>query len=355
MNTLEYELYEKKFKDVTLPHFVSGISAILSFANVAVTVGDKDLEQSECGKMKMAVESAYEELSMAEKEAKGVIDSLTTETLQLTEDLDQAKVDMKDLEESLSVKEDELISLESHKNQISDELQKDRSSLQHMKNTLNTANARKGDKVTGRDMGCGLIFLVPCVDSHNADQIVLGGDSSCAPNPREHRYPLDQMTAIMEGIPMTVDYNKELKSTKRLVKTAEDEKCHLEETVKLHEKEMSKCNSQIPEKSKEIKRAKESLAKKEREVEKMQEACRSLADIKCKLKYCYNYLYSLHGTVEVLHNSCQDMYSLDPIMPVIEETFKTVEQQGSHNELLVYDADVQKMVKEMKALQYRMK
>ncbi|XP_067844635.1 myosin heavy chain, cardiac muscle isoform-like isoform X2 [Heptranchias perlo] len=320
MNTLEYELYEKKFKDVTLPHFVSGISAILSFANVAVTVGDKDLEQSECGKMKMAVESAYEELSMAEKEAKGVIDSLTTETLQLTEDLDQAKVDMKDLEESLSVKEDELISLESHKNQISDELQKDRSSLQHMKNTLNTANARKGDKVTGRDMGCGLIFLVPCV-----------------------------------GIPMTVDYNKELKSTKRLVKTAEDEKCHLEETVKLHEKEMSKCNSQIPEKSKEIKRAKESLAKKEREVEKMQEACRSLADIKCKLKYCYNYLYSLHGTVEVLHNSCQDMYSLDPIMPVIEETFKTVEQQGSHNELLVYDADVQKMVKEMKALQYRMK
>ncbi|XP_067901703.1 chromosome partition protein Smc-like isoform X2 [Heterodontus francisci] len=319
MTTLDYETYEKKFKDVTLPHFVSGISAILSFANSAVTLGDKELEESECVKVKMDVGLAYEEISMAKEGATGMIDSLTAETLQLTEEFDKAQVDRKNLEESLWLKKDELITLESRRYQVNDQLQAARLSLQHTEDALNIAEARKGEKATGRDMGIGLMLLVPCV-----------------------------------GIPMTVDYNKELNNTKRLVKTVEGEMHRLRAIVKQNEEEMKKCNSQIPEISKEIERVKESLTRREREVEKMQRACGILADIKCKLKYCYNYLYSLHGTVEVLYTSCRDIYNLDSIMSVIEETFRTIQQQNSHNELLVYDANVQKMVKELKAIQYRM-
>ncbi|XP_067901700.1 protein BCAP-like isoform X1 [Heterodontus francisci] len=354
MTTLDYETYEKKFKDVTLPHFVSGISAILSFANSAVTLGDKELEESECVKVKMDVGLAYEEISMAKEGATGMIDSLTAETLQLTEEFDKAQVDRKNLEESLWLKKDELITLESRRYQVNDQLQAARLSLQHTEDALNIAEARKGEKATGRDMGIGLMLLVPCVDCHSADQIVLGEDSTFTSSPREHMYPLDQMPPITKGIPMTVDYNKELNNTKRLVKTVEGEMHRLRAIVKQNEEEMKKCNSQIPEISKEIERVKESLTRREREVEKMQRACGILADIKCKLKYCYNYLYSLHGTVEVLYTSCRDIYNLDSIMSVIEETFRTIQQQNSHNELLVYDANVQKMVKELKAIQYRM-
>uniref|UniRef100_UPI00398E37FA uncharacterized protein isoform X1 n=1 Tax=Pristiophorus japonicus TaxID=55135 RepID=UPI00398E37FA len=354
MNTFEYESYEKKFKDVALPHFVSGISAILSFANSAAVFGDKDLEEPQCAKVKQDVGSAYTEMSVAEREAKAVIDSLTADTMQLAVDLDKTREDRKNLEQSLWVKKDELISLESRRYQVNDQLQVDRSSLQHAENALRTAEARRGEKVTGRDVGIGLMLIVPCVDSHHAGQIVAGEKSSSAPCPRVHRYLLEQRSPLTKGIPMTVDNSKELKSMKSLVKTVEGDMHRLRADVKRNEEEMSKCNSQIPEKSKEIERVKESLGRAEREVEKMQRASGALADVKCKLKYCYNYLYSLHGAVEVLYNSCKDIYSLDPIMPVIEETFKTIQQQNSHNELLAYDARVMKMVKELKAIQYQM-
>ncbi|XP_038673200.1 uncharacterized protein LOC119976632 [Scyliorhinus canicula] len=319
MATLDYELYEKKFKDVTLTHFVSGVSAILSFANSAVVFGDKELDEAECEKVKVDVNLAYDEMSRAEKEAKAMIDSMTNETLQLTKDFDKAQMDRKDLEENLWIKKDELITLESHRYQVNDQLQAARSTLRHMENSLSTAEARKGEKITGRDVGIGLMLLVPCV-----------------------------------GIPMTIDYNKELNNTKRRVKTVEGELHRLRAVVKENEEEMSKCNKQIPAKSKETERLKESLSQKEREVEKMQRACGILADIKCKLKHCYNYVDSLHGAVEALYNSCSNVYNLDPIMPIIEETFKTLQQQNSHNELLAYDANVQKMIKELRVIQYRM-
>ncbi|XP_060687185.1 uncharacterized protein LOC132819620 [Hemiscyllium ocellatum] len=319
MATLSCESYEKKFKDVTLPPFVSGMSSIVSFVNSAVTFGDKELEESEIGKVKVDIELANREMRRAEKEARDVIDSMTAETLQLADDFDKAQRERKEQEESLWIKKDELIILESRRYQANDQLQAARSSLQHMETALNSAEARKGDKITGRDMGIGLIFLAPCV-----------------------------------GIPMTVNYNKELNTTKKLVKTVDGEINHLRAEVKQREDEMHKYNSQIPEKSKEIERLKESVARKEREVEKLQRACGLLADTKCKLKYCYNYLYSLQGAVEVLYNSCQDLYSLDPIMPIIEETLKAIQQQNSHNELLAYDEEVQKKVKELKMIQYRM-
>ncbi|XP_048392774.1 uncharacterized protein LOC125455144 [Stegostoma tigrinum] len=319
MTTIDCESYQKKFKDVTLPPFVSGMSSVVSFANSAATFGNKELEESEIGKVKVDIELAYKEMSRAEKEARTVIDSMTAEALQLAEDFDKAQRERKEQEESLWIKKDELIILESHRYQANDQLQAARSSLKHKETALDTAEARKGDKVTGRDMGIGLIFLAPCV-----------------------------------GIPMTVNYNKELNITKKLVKTVDGEINRLRAEVKQKEDDMQKYNYQIPEKSKEIERLKESLARKEREVEKMERACGLLADMKCKLKYCYNYLYSLHGAVEVLYTSCQDLYSLDPIMPIIEETFKTIQQQNSYNELLAYDGDVQKMVKELKMIQYRM-
>ncbi|XP_051868689.1 uncharacterized protein LOC127568690 isoform X2 [Pristis pectinata] len=313
------ELYEKKFKDVTLPHFVSGLSSILSFSQSVSTFGNKELEASECDRVKLEVEAAHTEMSRAEKEAKDLIESLTTDALQLAVEFDKAQGHCKNLEESLQAKKEELISLESQRYQVSDQLQAARSSLQHTENTLNTAEARKGEKITGRDMGIGLMLLFPCV-----------------------------------GIPMAVDYNKELNSTRELVKMVEKEKQCFAADVKKNEEELKRCNSEIPERSKEVEKLKDSLTRAEREVETKQRACRALADTKTKLKYCYNYLFSLHGAVEVLYNSCEDLYSLEPIMPVIEETFKAIQQQNSHNELLAYDTRVQKLAKDLRAIQYQM-
>ncbi|XP_051868688.1 uncharacterized protein LOC127568690 isoform X1 [Pristis pectinata] len=347
------ELYEKKFKDVTLPHFVSGLSSILSFSQSVSTFGNKELEASECDRVKLEVEAAHTEMSRAEKEAKDLIESLTTDALQLAVEFDKAQGHCKNLEESLQAKKEELISLESQRYQVSDQLQAARSSLQHTENTLNTAEARKGEKITGRDMGIGLMLLFPCVDGHSAENLVIE-DSPSGPRWRVHRYPQDPLRMAATGIPMAVDYNKELNSTRELVKMVEKEKQCFAADVKKNEEELKRCNSEIPERSKEVEKLKDSLTRAEREVETKQRACRALADTKTKLKYCYNYLFSLHGAVEVLYNSCEDLYSLEPIMPVIEETFKAIQQQNSHNELLAYDTRVQKLAKDLRAIQYQM-
>ncbi|XP_059841486.1 uncharacterized protein LOC132402603 [Hypanus sabinus] len=309
------ERYENRFRDLTLPPFINGISSILSLANSVTAFGSKELEVNESDQLKQDVEKAYTEMSKAEKEASGLINAMTTDSLQLAKDLDEAKRKRKSLEEELQEKKDLLIWLESQRYLINDQLQAARSNLHHTENTLNAAEARRGEKLTGRDMGLGLMLLVPCV-----------------------------------GIPMAIDYSKELNSTKNLLKEVEKEKLRLDAEVKKNEEELKNCNSEIPERNKEIEKLKDNLMQMEREVEMMQKAFRALADTKTKLKYCHNYLSSLQGSVEVLYNFREDMYSLEPHMPLIEEIFNDIQQQNSQNELLVYDSRVQKVVKKLRAI-----
>ncbi|XP_072120861.1 uncharacterized protein [Mobula birostris] len=310
------EQYENRFRDVTLPPFINGISSILSFANSVAAFGSKELEPNESNQLKQDVEKAYAEMSKAEKEASGLINTMTTDSLQLVKDLDEAKRKRMSLEDELKEKKDLLIWLESQRYLINDQLQAARSNLQHTENTLNAAEARKGEKLTGRDMGFGLMLLFPCV-----------------------------------GIPMAIDYSKELNSTKNLLKEVEEEKLRLNGEVKKNEEELKNCSSEIPERNKEIEKLKDNLVRIEREVEMKQKASRALADMKTKLKYCHNYLSSLQGSMEVLYYSCEDLYSLEPLMTLIEEIFNDIQQQNSQNELLAYDSRVQKVAKKLRAIQ----
>lgn len=314
----ECERYEKKFKDVTLHHFRGGLSALLNFANYVNAYGYRDLEESECTEIKTVLETAHKAMSKAEDAAGSFIESLMKDTLQLALDFDEVKLKRKDLKESLQAKKYEMMLLENQRFQVNDQLQAARMSLQHTENALNAAEVRKGEKTTGRDMGIGLILLAPCV-----------------------------------GIPMTVDYNKELKSTRKLLKEVEKQLYKLKDTVKEKEEEMKKGNSQILENSKETKMLKDNLAQTEIEVERMQMVVGALNDTKTKLKFCYNYLYSLQGLVEVLYQSSEDIYSLEPIKEAIEDTLKAIQQPNSHNELLTCNVDVQKVATDLRAIQYQ--
>ncbi|XP_078261614.1 uncharacterized protein LOC144596743 [Rhinoraja longicauda] len=312
----ECELYEKKFKDVTLPHFQGGLSAILNFAKCVNTFGYRDLKESECPQITAMLETAHKEMSKAEEEAGSFIESLMKDTLQLAQDFDEVKVKRKNLKESLQAKEYKMMLLENQRFQVNDQLQAARMSLQHTENAVNAAEVRKGEKTTGRDMGIGLILLAPCV-----------------------------------GIPMTVDYNKELKSTRKLLKEVEKQLNKLKDTVKEKEEEMTKGNSQILENSKEIKMLKDNLAQTEIEVEKMQMVVGALNDTKTKLKFCYNYLSGLQGLVNVLYQSSVDIYSLEPFKDVIEDTLKAIQQPNSHNELLTCNVEVQIVATKLRAIQ----
>ncbi|XP_055495083.1 uncharacterized protein LOC129699384 isoform X1 [Leucoraja erinacea] len=348
----ECEQYEKKFKDVTLHHFRGGLSALLNFANYVNAYGYRDLEESECTKIKTVLETAHKAMSKAEDAAGSFIESLMKDTLQLALNFDEVKLKRKDLKESLQAKKYEMMLLENQRFQVNDQLQAARMSLQHTENALNAAEVRKGEKTTGRDMGIGLILLAPCVDDHNTGKVVVE-DSPSDPSWRMHRFPQDPLRTTATGIPMTVDYNKELKSTRKLLKEVEKQLYKLKDTVKEKEEEMKKGNSQILENSKETKMLKDNLAQTEIEVERMQMVVGALNDTKTKLKFCYNYLYSLQGLVEVLYQSSEDIYSLEPIKEAIEDTLKAIQQPNSHNELLTCNVDVQKVATDLRAIQYQ--
>uniref|UniRef100_V9L7H4 Epidermal growth factor receptor substrate 15-like 1 n=1 Tax=Callorhinchus milii TaxID=7868 RepID=V9L7H4_CALMI len=315
----EYEVYEKKFKDATLPHFASGISSFLSFAELASVAGNKELDDPECRMMKLEIESCYDELGRARTGGQQVIESLTAQGMLLAANLEIAEQERTKLEEELRIEKDKLITEESRRQEIRDKLQTARSSLKQAKNTLIAAKARQGEKVTGRDVGIGLILLVPCV-----------------------------------GIPMTVDCSKELKKTRELVNLTDKKRQEFEASITEQETELRKCNEQIPKLSKDIARLKEKLAQKERDVENLKKVCAGQAEVRSKLRYCYNYLDSLHGSVEVLHKSSKCMYSLEPLWSTVQEIFNTILQQNSHNELLNYDSQVQGMIKKLKVLQSNM-
>ncbi|XP_069786776.1 uncharacterized protein [Narcine bancroftii] len=310
--------YVNNFRDKTLPHFVRGLTALLPFAKSVAIFGEKDLEESECDKVKREVELIHREMDQATKEAEALITSMHKDYENLAKDIDEAYASKKSLEESLQDSKNELVKLENQRYNLSDKLQTSRNWLQQLESTLSAAETRLAEKTTGRDMGIGLLLIAPCV-----------------------------------GIPMIVDYNKELNNAKNLLKTTDNKKHHLSEAISKNEEEIKSLNIKIPEKNDEIEKLKDNLARQVRKVEDLEMAFKALTDTKDDLKHCFNYLTSVLETVKMLNSSCNDLYSLEPLMTVITETFNIIKKQNSRNELLTNNPCVKELVKSLWMQQFQ--
>ncbi|XP_078085486.1 uncharacterized protein LOC144504267 [Mustelus asterias] len=316
----EGESHERNFKDATLPHFLKAISSILTFLEVAVSVGPGELSEPECKQFKREIESAQRESLAAEEAASSIVDLIDGSCEKLMVQYGKLSKEQKELQKGIKSTQDELAEMENQRKQVNGRIQTAKVSLKQAEQTLRAARAKKGEKQTGRDIGIGLSFVVPCI-----------------------------------GIPMAVAFEKERMYRKSEVDVALEELSQLKVNIVMDEEELNKLNGQAPELEKEMEKAADTLSKVKPELLKVKQSRAALANAQSKLRTCYQHLSALHGRVNALKAQAQNMYSLAPLIPFIIETCAHVQQQAPGSELLLTGSEVLKVLDSLRIILPKLK
>ncbi|XP_067900288.1 myosin heavy chain, cardiac muscle isoform-like isoform X2 [Heterodontus francisci] len=303
------EMHERDFKEATLPHFLKGISSILSFLEFAVNTGGGELSEPDCKEFKREIESAQRETLAAEEAASNVVDLIDTNCEKLMAQHGKLSKEQKELQKHIKSTQDQLSEVEIRRQQMKGQVQTATIWLKQAEQTLRAARAKKGEKQTGRDIGIGLSFVIPCI-----------------------------------GIPMAVAFEKERVYRKSEVDIALEDFSQLKASITKDEEELNQLNRQIPELEKEMEKAAETLSGVKTELLKIKQSRSALANAQSKLKNCFQHLSALHGRVSVLKAQTQHMYSLGPLIPFIVETCAHIQQQVPGSELLLTGTQVHKVM-----------
>uniref|UniRef100_UPI00398E8B08 uncharacterized protein n=1 Tax=Pristiophorus japonicus TaxID=55135 RepID=UPI00398E8B08 len=303
------EIHERDFKEATLPHFLKGISSILSLLALAVSVGGGDLSEPECRQLRSEVETAQRETLAAEEAAGSVVDLVDAGCERLTAQHGKLSKEQKELQRCIKSTHDELAVLENQRQRIKGRVQTDTVGLKQAEQTLRAARAKKGEKQTGRDIGIGLSFVIPCI-----------------------------------GIPMAVAFEKERMYRKSEVDIASEDFSQLKASVTKDEEELDQLNRQIPELERETEKAAETLSGLKAELLKIKHSRAAFANAQSKLRNCSRHVSALHGRVSALKAQTQHMYSLGPLIPFIIEACVHIQQPILGTELLLTGSQVQKIM-----------
>ncbi|XP_067844353.1 cingulin-like [Heptranchias perlo] len=314
------EIHERDFKEATLPHFLKGISSILSFLVLAVSVGGKDLSESDSKQLKSEIELAQRETLAAEEAASGIVDLIDAGCEKLTAQHGKLSKEQKELQESIKSMHNQLAGLKNQRQRITGQVQTAKVWLKQADQTLRAARAKKREKQTGRDIGIGLSFVIPCI-----------------------------------GIPMAVAFEKERMHRKSEVDIASEDLSQLRASITKDEEVLDQLNRQIPEMKKETEKAAQTLSGVKTELLKIKRSGAALGKAQSKLKNCSQYLCTLHGRVSALKAQTQHMYSLGPLIPFIDETCAHIQQQVPGSELLLTGTQVHKVMDSLKCMLPKLK
>lgn len=309
-----YEKYETSFKEAALPHFVKSISSLLAIVRLAANVGGQEKEDTEFTKFKGELETANKESQESAKATGDLVDLIDGTCEKLTAEHGQVTRNRKELATTLQSMQSKLRSLESEKELINGRLQAAKTSLRQAEDTLRAARAKAGEKQTGRDVGIGLSFLLPCV-----------------------------------GIPMAVAFEKERQYRKTEVDVASDDRSLLKSNITKDEEQLGQINSQVPELYNEIDRVNENLEESKAAELTLRGSRAGLAEVQGRMRLCCQYLSSFQGKVGALKAQSQHMYSLSPLLPFLEEAVVQV-QQVPDNEPLFNHIQVHRVVGDLKTL-----
>jgi len=162
-HNLETEKYGNSFKEAAVPLFVKSLSSLLAMFRIALHVGIRDLNEKDISKFQEETEQSNSEAQKSAKCAEGLGDSIDEVCERMTAEYGQVNRKSKDLASTLQNNENKLRSLETEKELIHSKVQTAKLSLRQAEDSLRAARAKAGEKETGRDVGIGLSFLLPCV------------------------------------------------------------------------------------------------------------------------------------------------------------------------------------------------
>ncbi|XP_055495067.1 ribosome-binding protein 1-like [Leucoraja erinacea] len=296
----DHEKYQRNFEEATLPHFLKGISNLLSLLEFVVNAPSGELSDSMCEDIKGEVEGAHTGTLAAEEAAGTVVGLVDKACEELTSQRGRLSKRQDELQADLASTQEQLEDLAARREQAEGQVQSAAVWLKQAKQSLAAARAKRGEKRTGRDIGIGLSFVIPCI-----------------------------------GIPMAVAFEKEHVYRKLEVEEAWEEVCQVTASIKKNKEEMNRIDRRVPELEKEVEKATETLSRVKEEMSKIRQLHISLGSMQCNLRNCFQYLSTLHGLLRVMNVQSQNLYSLDQLVPLIVEACEHVQQQVAGNEFLL--------------------
>ncbi|XP_043551207.1 uncharacterized protein LOC122552569 [Chiloscyllium plagiosum] len=314
------EVYERDCKEAVSPSFLRGISSILTLLELAVSAGTGDLSEASSKQFKIEIESAQREILSAEEAASRIVDDVDASCEKLMVQHGKLSKEQKELQKCLKCTQDQLVEAEDQRKRTEGQLQAAAVSLKQMEQTLRGARAKKGEKQTGRDIGIGLSFVIPCI-----------------------------------GIPMAVAFEKERLYRKSEVDVAVEDLSQVKASIIKDEEELEKLTSQFPELEKKRDETAESLSVVRTELLKFKRSRAALANVQCKLRNCYQHLSALHGRVSALKAQAQHMYSMAPLIPFVRETCAEAQLEGPGTELMLTGSQIHKVIESIRIMLPKLK
>ncbi|XP_069786764.1 ribosome-binding protein 1-like isoform X2 [Narcine bancroftii] len=296
----DYEKYQRNFKETILPHFIKGISSILSVVELVISISSEELSGPACAEIQGKAEVAQREVLAAEEAASKVLDLVDRGCEELTSQQGRLSRKQEELQARLTSTRGQLADLAEERKRIESQLQVATVRLKEAKQTLASARAKLGEKRTGRDIGIGLIFVLPCI-----------------------------------GIPMAVAFEKERACSEWEVEDASKELSLLSAAMKRDEDHLDRMGRQMPELETEAEKGAETVGKVKGELLQTKEIRASLAGTQGELRSCTHYLSMLHGRLKTLNDQSRHLYSLQPLLPLIIGTCEQARQPVSGNEFLL--------------------
>ncbi|XP_059841408.1 uncharacterized protein LOC132402556 [Hypanus sabinus] len=308
---------ERVFEERALPHLLQSLGALLNVVQTALS--------SPAGGQELDVDRIQQEVELASKGAKLAVDQAqeASEKMDIacekaTAQYGQLSVQRREKGAALQELQAKVRQMESEKELATSRLQAATASLRQAEDALRSARAKAGEKQTGRDVGIGLSFLLPCV-----------------------------------GIPMAVAFEKERQLSKSEVELASDDRSQLRYSVSKDEQLLERLGGELPElqaKAQQLEIELGEIGGAERELKELRG---QLSDAQARLRASFHQLSSLQGKVGTLSLQCQNLYSLRPLLPPLEEAI--LQSLMLPPQPPFTQASLQRLTGDLKALQPQLK
>ncbi|XP_062911003.1 uncharacterized protein LOC134350027 [Mobula hypostoma] len=311
------EEVERMFEERTLPHLVQSLGALLKVVRTALS--------SPPGGQELDVDGIQQQVELASKGAKLAVGHAQEASEQMDQVCEKATAQYGQLstqrrEKSAALQElqTKVRQMESEKELAAGRLQAATVSLRQAEDALRSARAKAGEKQTGRDVGIGLSFLLPCV-----------------------------------GIPMAVAFEKERQLSKSQVEVASDDSSQLRSSVSKDEQLLERLGGELPELQAQAQQLEMELSEIAGAEQELKERRGQLSEAQARLRASFHQLGGLQGKVGALSLQCQNLYSLRPLLPPLEEAI--LQSLMLPNQPPFTQASLQRLMGDLKTLQPRLK
>ncbi|XP_051868694.1 myosin-10-like [Pristis pectinata] len=274
---------DRMFEERALPHLVQSLGALQCIVQAALS-GGRSIEELDVARVQQQVEVASKEVELSVGQAQEVCEQLDAACEKATAQHGQLSQQCREQAAALQDLQTKVQQLESEREAANNRLQVATVSFRQAEDTLRSARAKVGEKQTGRDVGIGLSFLLPCV-----------------------------------GIPMAVAFEKERQLSKCQEAVASDDRSQLRADISKEEKLLAHVGAQLPELQTQARGLEQQLQDGRTAEEQLQGQRRELAQRQERLRTSCHALTSLQGKLAALKAQSRHLYSMGPLLPFLEE------------------------------------